>query len=57
MPSGRPRLRLGPVVAEADVHGQRRIERVGAYHLLAHELADGGHLRIGNLEQQLVVHL
>ena len=31
------RLRLGPVVADADVHRERRIERIRAAHLLAHE--------------------
>src|SRR4051794_32530642 len=32
------RLCLGPVVTGADVHGERRIERVGAAHLLPHQL-------------------
>ena len=34
-----------------------RVERVGADHLLAHELADGARLDLGHLEQELVVHL
>ena len=51
------RLRLGPVVADAHVDRERRIQRVRADHLLADEVAHRGHLGLGHLEQQLVVHL
>src|SRR3954469_18842677 len=50
-------LCLGPVVAEPDVHRERRIERIGAAHLLADELAHRTDLGLRHLEEQLVVHL
>src|SRR6266487_1670344 len=50
-------LRFAPVVAYAGVDLQRRVEGVGAAHLLADELADGADLALGHLEQKLVVHL
>src|SRR5262245_53289732 len=33
-------LRFRPVVPDADVDGEHRVERIRADHLLAHELAD-----------------
>src|SRR3982751_4126637 len=48
---------LGPVVADTDVHGQRRIEIIRADHLAAHDLLHLLHLRVRHLQQQLVVHL
>src|SRR5206468_10228874 len=48
-------LRFGPVVADADVDGERRVERIGADHLGADELAHSGDLGVGHLEQELVV--
>src|ERR671914_188933 len=51
------RLRFVPILADTDVHSQRRIEVVGAAHLRAHELACVRDLGLGNLEQELVVHL
>ena len=53
----RSALRFVPVVADADVDGQRRVERIGAAHLLADEIAHGRSLHLGDLEQELVVHL
>ena len=50
-------LRLAPVVAGADVDGQRRVELVGGAHLLADELFHRRQLRVRHLQQQLVVHL
>src|ERR687895_2405090 len=40
----RLRLRFVPVVADAEVDGQRRVERIRAAHLLAHKLFYGPHL-------------
>src|SRR3954447_16685820 len=51
----RSALRFGPVVADADVHRERRVEVVGAAHLGADEIAYLRHLHVGHLEQQLVV--
>src|SRR4051794_20774451 len=51
------RLRLGPVVADTDVHGELRVEVVRAAHLSAHEVAHLRYLRLRHLEQQLVVYL
>ena len=50
-------LRLVPVVAGADVDGERRIERIRGAHLLAHELLHRRHLGVRRLDEQLVVHL
>ncbi len=50
-------LRRVPVLARAHVDDERRIERVGAGHLLAHEVPYRGHLLLGRLEQELVVYL
>src|SRR3954451_15556105 len=53
----RSALRFRPVVADADVHRERRVEVVGAAHLGADEIAYLRNLHVGHLEQQLVVHL
>src|SRR5947209_20039621 len=53
----RASLRCQPVVADADVDGQRRIELVGARHLALDDLRRLLDLRLGRLEQQLVVDL
>ncbi len=50
-------LRVGPGVAGADVNRERRVERIRRAHLLAHELLHHRRLCVGDLEQQLVVHL
>src|SRR5262245_53359300 len=50
-------LGFGPVVADSDIDGERRVERVRAAHLLADELAHGRDLRLRHVEQELVVHL
>ena len=47
----------GPVLADADVDRERRVEVVRAAHLLLHDRPDVAHLGLGRLEQQLVVHL
>ena len=46
------RLRLGfvPVVAHADVDGERRIERIGTAHLLAQDVFDRRDLDVRGLE-------
>src|SRR3989442_833137 len=44
------RLRLGPVVADADVDGKRRVEVVCAAHFRAHELLHLRDLDLGYLE-------
>ncbi len=46
-----------PAAAVADRHLQRHVQRVGAAHLVAHQRLDGVPLPLGDLEQQLVVHL
>src|SRR5512133_2317531 len=56
-PSSRWLLGVVPVVADADVDRKRGVERVRLRHLLTHELAHRRHLRLRNLEQQLVVDL
>src|SRR5262245_3365931 len=48
-------LRCQPVVADAHVHLQRRVEREGALHLLAHQCRGRLDLGLGPLEQKLVV--
>ncbi len=50
-------LRFPPILADADVDGERRIQRIRAGHLVAHELLHRPELRVRHLEQQLVVHL
>src|SRR5262245_10807045 len=50
-------LRVGPGVADADLHRERRVERVRAHHLLADEVPDGARLDLGDLQEELVVHL
>jgi hypothetical protein len=50
-------LRVGPGVADPCLDGECGVERVGADHLLADELAYGAGLDLGHLEEQLVVHL
>src|SRR5438128_2155101 len=50
-------LGLGPVLADADVDGEGRVERIRAAHLLSDEVAYLARLGLGHLEQQLVVHL
>src|SRR5438270_4572644 len=54
---GRSILRFAPVVADTDVHCERRVEWIRASHLLAHEFLDGAELGVGDFEQQLVVDL
>ena len=49
-------LRVGPVVANTNVDGERRIERERAAHLRAYEFLDRRDLVVGNLEQQFIVH-
>ena len=46
-----------PVTADADVRGERGLERERVDHLLADELLDRRDLDLGHLEQQLVVDL
>src|SRR3954469_11392193 len=46
-----------PVLADADVHCERRVEVVRAHHLRPDELLDVLCLRVRHLEQELVVHL
>src|SRR5919198_5357492 len=50
-------LRLVPVVADADLNCERRIERIRVAHLLAHEFLYCANFRVRDLQQQLVVHL
>src|SRR5581483_7325784 len=56
-PAARLALRVGPVLADADVDRERRVELVGADHLRAHELLHRAHLGVRHFEEQLVVHL
>src|SRR5918996_2779519 len=51
------RLGLVPVVSDADVDGERRIELEGAHHFLPEQVFHGAHLRVRRLDQELVVHL
>src|SRR5258705_1826803 len=50
-------LGVEPVLADADVDLERRIELVGGAHLAPHQLGRAPHLPRRALEQQLVVDL